>query len=89
MTIKFRTECLYSSEHSLSITFDENGVCSRRLVHQEIDLINWDERSKEHEELANSYKRPDSRYDCIVPVSGGDSNPIIYKVRKKLIMNSL
>lgn len=63
--------CLYGSHHPLNITFDENGVCSGCLVHDEKDEIDWTKKSKELKALVDSYKlKSKGPFDCIVPVSG-------------------
>tara|TARA_X000000368_G_C23058410_1_gene725342 strand:- start:8319 stop:9560 length:1242 start_codon:yes stop_codon:yes gene_type:complete len=64
-------KCLYGSYHPLNITFDDNGVCSGCLVHDEKDVIDWTEKEKELKVLVNAYKsKSKGLFDCIVPVSG-------------------
>ena len=42
--MKFCIRCLYSELHPLNITFDEEGVCSGCRVHEEKDILNWNDR---------------------------------------------
>ena len=44
--IKFCKKCLYSSEHPLGITFNEDGVCSGCLIHEEKEKLDWNLRFK-------------------------------------------
>ena len=63
--------CLYGSHHPLNIIFDDNGVCSGCLVHDEKDEIDWTKKKKELKVLVDSYKlNSKGPFDCIVPVSG-------------------
>ena len=50
-------KCLYGSYHPLNITFDDNGVCSGCLVHDEKDVIDWTEKEKELKRLDNIVHR--------------------------------
>jgi len=83
--------CLYGSHHPLYITFNEDGVCSGCLVHDEKDNIDWVEKKRELESLVNSYKSNNgSGYDCIVPVSGArDSIFIVDYVVNELGLHPL
>jgi len=64
-------KCLYGSYHPLNISFDDNGVCSGCLVHDEKDIIDWTEKENELKKLVNAYKSKNKGlFDCIVPVSG-------------------
>jgi len=85
------SRCLYASNHPLYITFDEEGVCSGCRVHEEKDVLDWNERSKKLEEILNQYKNGNgNNYDCIIPVSGGkDSYFIVHTVKYKYGMNPL
>lgn len=42
--IQICNKCLYSSEHALGITFNNEGVCSGCQIHNEKDILNWDVR---------------------------------------------
>jgi N-acetyl sugar amidotransferase len=55
-----------------SIKFDEMGICTACRSSEQKMHIDWKKRERQLSELINKYKdRPDSYYDCIVPISGG------------------
>ena len=58
------------AESHESIQFDEEGVCNICRQAEVKHNINWDERKKMLEAIANRY-RDSGQYDCIVPFSGG------------------
>jgi len=68
------------------LTFDEEGVCDPCRTYEKkhgthADPIDWEQRKEEFEvEIVARYKQKDpSRYDCIIPVSGGkDSTYQVY-----------
>ena len=69
----------------------ENGICdactSMEDKHKKID---WHEREKEFEEILNKHRGDGSKYDCIIPVSGGkDSCYQAIAMRDKYKMNPL
>lgn len=90
-TVKACTRCLYPSGHPLNITFNEDGVCSGCIVHEEKDAIDWITRLTKLKTIVNSYKnKSGNNYDCIVPVSGArDSYFIVHTVKNVLGMNPL
>lgn len=70
--------CLYGVYHPLNITFDEEGVCSGCLVHDEKNQIDWAKRAYELKMLVEGYKEKNNGpYDCIVPVSGARDSVFI------------
>lgn len=83
--------CLYTSDHPLGLTIDEEGICSGCRVHEEKDQLDWDERWHALEQLVTPYKSKDTRhYDCIIPVSGAqDSYYIVHTVKERLGLNPL
>ena len=89
--IKFCKRCLYSSEHPLGITFNEEGICSGCTIHDEKDQLNWIDRFKRLKKIINNYRsKKRSNYDCIVPVTGaGDSYYVMHIVKNKLKLNPL
>ena len=89
--MKYCSRCVYPENHPLYLTFDNNNVCSGCRVHEEKDIINWEDRYKRLENITNNYKNESgNNYDCIVPVSGGrDSYFILHTVIKKLGLNPL
>ena len=52
------------------ITFDENGNCNACSWSEEKKKINWKSREEELKKLLDKY-RGKSKFDCIIPVSGG------------------
>ena len=40
-SIKYCKKCLYNSHHPLGITFNNQGICSGCLVHEEKFKIDW------------------------------------------------
>ena len=91
MSILFCRRCLYHSAHPLGLIIDAQGICSGCRVHEEKDVINWQDREKELIELTSSFKNNNGKnYDCLIPVSGGkDSYFIVDYVKNKLKLNPL
>ena len=89
--MKYCKRCLYPENHPLNITFDGRGVCSGCLVHEEKYEIDWAAKAQELESLLAQYRgRPDTNFDCIIPVSGaGDDFFVVDLVKNKYGMNPL
>ena len=69
--MKICKKCLYAECHPLNIIINDDGICSGCKVHEEKDILDWNERFKKLENLTSNYKNTTSNnYDCIVPVSG-------------------
>lgn len=85
------SRCLYSENHPLNITFDDNYLCSGCRVHEEKDQLDWAERLIKLKKIVGPYKNSKrSIYNCIIPVSGAkDSYFIVYFVKKILGLNPL
>ncbi|MDP2849952.1 MAG: N-acetyl sugar amidotransferase [Sulfuricurvum sp.] len=83
--------CLYTENHPLNITFDDEGVCSGCRVHEEKFTLDWSEREEKLRAILESYRNADGmNYDCIVPVSGGrDSYYIVHLLKNVYGMNPL
>jgi N-acetyl sugar amidotransferase len=83
--------CLYTSDHPLHLTFDEEGVCSGCRVHEEKDQLDWNDRASKLAGILNGYRSQTGRnYDCIIPVSGArDSYFILHTVKNVYGMNPL
>lgn len=71
--------------------FDEHGVCDACRSAELKELIDWTKREQEFRELIDRYRVSDgSRYDCIIPVSGGkDSTYQAYMAKKVYGLNPL
>jgi N-acetyl sugar amidotransferase len=89
--MKYCKRCLYPENHPLNITFDDRGVCSGCLVHEEKYEIDWDKKSEELGSLLAQYRdRPGTSYDCIIPVFGtGDDYFVVDFLKNKCHMNPL
>lgn len=82
-------KCLYPSNHGLTLSFDEEGICSGCRIHQEKYFLDWHQKFRELQKLVLDYKKS-GNYDCIVPVSGGkDSFFVVHIVRHVLKLNPL
>lgn len=75
--------------------FDNVGVCdacrSAERKSDKIHGINWSARKREFEQILDRYRSKDgSRYDCVIPVSGGkDSHYQAYMMKVVYKMNPL
>lgn len=89
--MQYCTRCLYPANHPLGITFDDEGVCSGCRVHEEKDILNWQEQSQKLAKIFNAFRSRSGRnYDCIIPVSGArDSHFIVHTVRHVYKMRPL
>ena len=87
------TKCILDTNDDPKISFDDNGVC-----HYCNDMIELQENHKKLKDpgvldkLLNEIKagkNPESKYDCIIGISGGvDSTYLAYKA-KELGLNPL
>ncbi|MDA9602477.1 N-acetyl sugar amidotransferase [Flavobacteriaceae bacterium] len=86
MKIKFCKRCLYSTDHPLGLTINDEGICSGCEIHEEKDFLNWDERFKKLESIVEPYRNvKGENYDCIVPVTGANDSYFIINVVKNLL----
>jgi N-acetyl sugar amidotransferase len=83
--------CLYTTDHPLGLTLDEEGVCSGCRIHEEKDRLDWDDRWELLKKIVEPYRsKQGTTYDCIIPVAGGyDSYYIVHKVKFELGLNPL
>ncbi len=91
MKIKVCSRCLYHEKHPLYLTFDKEGVCSGCRVHEEKDILNWQERAEKLRSILENYRNQSgNNYDCIIPVSGArDSYFIVHTIKNIFGMNPL
>lgn len=69
--MRYCKNCLYPDTKP-QLQFDENGVCDACIASRKKDDINWDDRKNELKQVLEKFRSKDgSRYDCLVPVSGG------------------
>jgi N-acetyl sugar amidotransferase len=89
--MRFCKRCLYSENHPLNITFDEEGICSGCRIHEEKDELDWRERGEKLREILEQYRcRSGNNYDAIIPVSGArDSHFIVHTIKNVYGMNPL
>lgn len=86
-TIEFKNKMDSKKE---TINFDEDGVCDACRYLEIKSKIDWEERSKELEDVCNKFRRTDGRYDVLVPGSGGkDSIMTAHLLKYKYDMNPL
>lgn len=92
-TLKKQTcsNCLYTSSHPFGMEFNDEGVCSGCLTHDEKYKLDWYYRSNLLTKLVKPYRSKSNRiWDCIVPVTGGgDSFFVVHYVKNVLGMNPL
>ncbi|NOY76033.1 MAG: N-acetyl sugar amidotransferase [Kiritimatiellaeota bacterium] len=71
--------------------FNEDGVCDACVsAEHKHGVIDWEERENEFESLLSQYRNDGTRYDCIIPVSGGkDSLFQAITMRDKFNMHPL
>jgi N-acetyl sugar amidotransferase len=83
--------CLYTTQHPLGLTVDDDGICSGCRVHEEKDSLDWAARWRKLELLVAPYRVESGKtYDCIVPISGAnDSYYIVHLVKERLGLNPL
>ena len=62
--------------------FDESGLCSACIAFNERSRIDWDKRALEFREIIEKMRsEKKSKWDCIIPVSGGkDSTAQVLKI---------
>lgn len=89
--LQFCKRCLYTTEHPLGLTLDSDGICSGCRIHEEKDILDWQNRWEMLEKLVQPYRSRDPyNYDCIVPVTGAnDSYYIVHTVKNRLKLNPL
>ena len=83
--MKYCKRCIYPENHPLGITFDERGVCSGCLVHEEKYEIDWEKKREEFDKLLSQYRNKfNSHYDCIIPVVGsGDDFFVVDTIKNE------
>jgi N-acetyl sugar amidotransferase len=73
--IRWCTRCVYPSISAAPMEFDDEGVCTgcqMGRVKEKIDAAEWARRRELLRGILEHYRSRDgSRYDCVIPVSGG------------------
>lgn len=88
--MKYCTKCLFPSTKP-DLQFDENGVCAACINAEKKDNIDWKARKNQLIEILEKNRSKDgSRYDCIIPVSGGkDSHYQTHVIKNEFGLNPL
>lgn len=83
--------CLYPENHPLNLIFDGEGVCSGCRIHEEKDVLDFEERADKLKKILKQYESKDGKsYDCIIPVSGArDSYFIVHTIKNVYKMHPL
>lgn len=92
--ITWCTCCVYPSISAAPMEYDEQGTCTgcqMSGVKAAIPRSEWDRRRELLKEILEQYRcRDGSRYDCVIPVSGGkDSYFQTHVIKNELGMNPL
>ncbi len=87
-TVEFKSD---KDDKKKVINFNDEGVCSACVFHQEKETgIDWEERDEKLVELLARFKSNDGSYDVIVPGSGGKDSAFTSHILKyKYGMNPL
>ena len=88
--MRYCKKCLYPDTKP-QIIFNDEGICSACINHDKKEIIDWDKKRQEFQEILDKYKsRNKTNYDCIIPVSGGkDSTRQALWIRDKLKLRPL
>lgn len=64
------------------LKFDKNGVCSACIAYENRTVVNWEIRKQEFDAVISKFRsKSSSKWDCIIPVSGGkDSTAQVLKI---------
>lgn len=83
-------KCVISNQRP-RISFNSDGICSACLFSEyKHTMIDWDKRKKELEELCDTHRNKNGKWDVIVPSSGGkDSSYVAYMLKKEYGMHPL
>lgn len=79
--IKYCSNCLLPWTKP-DLRFDGNGTCSACVAYQNRANVDWQARESEFRAIVSKYKsESNSKWDCIIPVSGGkDSTVQVLKI---------
>ena len=87
--LKYCTRCVMPDTKP-DLRFDAEGVCDACRSFEQRPLIDWDARKRELVTLLDKHRSTDgSRWDCIVPVSGGKDSTYQVVRMLELGMNPL
>ena len=81
--IVYCKNCTMSNQRP-RIQFNEEGICSACVYHNyKNQVIDWDKREKELEELCDKHRKEDGSWDVIVPISGSKGGSFIVDYLKE------
>ena len=88
--MKFCKVCLYPDTKP-GLEFDNEGMCSACKNNELKSTVDWASRKSQLLEIIEKYKsKTGSRYDCIIPVSGGkDSTYQAYMIKEEFGLHPL
>ena len=88
--MKYCKVCLYPDTKP-GLEFDNEGMCSACKNNELKSTVDWASRKSQLLEIIEKYKsKTGSRYDCIIPVSGGkDSTYQTYVMKEEFGLNPL
>jgi len=87
--MKYCKKCIMPATRPEQV-FNDEGICNACLTVGKKTEIDWDSRKKQFESILSKYRSDGSKYDCIIPVSGGkDSCYQAIVMRDKYNMNPL
>lgn len=86
--MQFCKTCLFQEINPIPISFNNNGICTGCLYNLKKNNVNWEEREKKFIQLIDEYKNV-SKYDCIIPVSGGKDSYFAAHIAKKYSLKAL
>jgi len=88
--MKYCIQCLFPDTKP-ELDFDENGVCDACRSAEQKEKIDWDKRKNDLREILEKYRSKNgSKYDCIIPVSGGkDSHYQAHIIKNEFGLNPL
>jgi len=88
--VKFCKNCVVSNQRPRTL-LNEEGICSACLwAFKKDNVIDWDKRTKELEDLCNRFRSRNGSYDVIVPGSGGkDSAFVAHQLKHRYDMHPL
>ncbi len=87
--MRFCVKCIMPTTRPEQV-FNREGVCNACVSVSQKSQINWAERAQQFEAILTKYRSDGSRYDCIIPVSGGkDSCYQAIIMKEKYGMNPL
>ena len=66
--IRYCSRCCYPTNHPYNIILDDQGVCSGCRVHEEKDIIDWNERFNKLKQVLSQIITSGNKktFDCII-----------------------